>query len=138
MQNVRVQVVWEPEDRHAGLSRFVAVGGLGAVALAVFGLPPFSLHGPLHRFGVMDPLCGMTRAVRFLARGDLADAWRYNPASFVLLASAIIVALRWVVGKLRGRWWNVTVPSRRVLLPIFGFAVAVLWVNQQAHVSLLK
>jgi hypothetical protein len=55
---VAFRVVWEPVDRHrwAGL---LAVAGLAAGgAMAIFGLPPVDLHGPLHYAGIMDPLCG--------------------------------------------------------------------------------
>ena len=54
-----------------------AVISLGSV-LAVFGLLPVSVHGPLHSHGVMDPPCGATRAVRLALRGDLATSWQYT------------------------------------------------------------
>ncbi len=46
--------------------------------MAVSGLPPVDLHGPLHHDGIMDPLCVGTRAAAYTARGEFALAWRYN------------------------------------------------------------
>ena len=44
-------------DEHRWLT-LLAVAGLAiALGMAVFGLPPVDLHGPLHRVGIMDPLC---------------------------------------------------------------------------------
>jgi hypothetical protein len=52
-----------------------------AAALAVWGLPSLDIHGPLHRLGVMDLLCGGTRAAYFTVTGRWATAWEYNPLS---------------------------------------------------------
>lgn len=133
-----IRVRSDLHDVHPNLVKIVAFGSLGAVALAVFGLPPISVHGPLHFLGVMDPLCGMTRAVRFMARGDVADAWRYNPASFVLAAAALVVALRWVRGRMTGRWWTIEIISRARVYAILAVPAAALWMNQQLNVSLLR
>ncbi len=138
MHNVWVHVAEESRDRYAVVSRLVALGLVGAVALALLGLPPTSLHGPLHRFGIMDPLCGMTRAVRLLARGNVAATWRYNPAAFALAIFAALIMLRWVFGRFTGRWYAVTLASPRVLRLALALPVAALWANQQAHAALLK
>ncbi len=62
------------------------------VAYALFGMPPVDLHGPWHRYGIMDPLCGgSTRALRYTLLGRLADAWRSNPLSPILAAGATCV-----------------------------------------------
>jgi len=58
-----VRLRWEQADRHPTLTPLAAAGLLAAAILAVVGLPPVDLHGPLHRLGIMDPLCGMTRGV---------------------------------------------------------------------------
>jgi hypothetical protein len=63
------------------LAPLAAAGLLAAGVLAVVGLPPVDLHGPLHRLGIMDPLCGMTRGVVAVLRGQLGRAVAYNPAS---------------------------------------------------------
>ncbi len=124
-------------DRHPQLTRLALAGVLGAFALTLFGLPPVGIHGPLHPFGVMDPLCGMTRAVRLLARGDVDGAWAYNPASFALAATAALVLVRAVVGHLTGRWLEITVRRPLLLEAALAIPVVVLWVNQQRHVALL-
>jgi len=135
---VPVLLVRTRTDAHPSLLKLVLAGGTGAVLLALLGLPPLSIHGPLHFVGVMDPLCGMTRAVRFVARGELAKAWRYNPASFLLAFVAIGGGARWVAGRATGHWWNVVIVSRRRTAALFALPVAALWVNQQLNASLLR
>jgi hypothetical protein len=77
--------------------------------MAVFGLPPVDLHGLLHHVGIMDPLCGGTRATAYTARGEWALAWRYNPLGFLAVVAAAAAVLRAVVGLLARRWVTVTV-----------------------------
>src|SRR5712691_13436657 len=98
------RLAWDDVDRHPGWLLGVVGAGSFAVALALIGLPPVSIHGPLHYVGIMDPLCGMTRAARLFARGNLSRAWRYNPGSFALAVVAFGVVLRASVGALAGRW----------------------------------
>lgn len=106
--------------------------------LAVFGVPPLPLHGPLHQFGVMSPTCGMTRAARALAGADVGLAWRYNPASFAVAAVGAALLARAVVGAWRGRWRTPTVRVGRRGWIAIGAVTAMLWINQQAHVDLLR
>jgi hypothetical protein len=86
---------WEREDRHPTLTLLAAAGLLAAGVLAMVGLPPVDLHGPLHRLGIMDPLCGMTRGTVALLHAQLGQAVAYNPASPLLVAGAL---LAWVAG----------------------------------------
>jgi Protein of unknown function (DUF2752) len=72
---------WEQADRHPTLAPLAAAGLLAAGVLAVVGLPPVDLHGPLHHLGIMDPLCGMTRGTVAMLHGQLGRAVAYNPAS---------------------------------------------------------
>ena len=132
-----VRLIADDANHHAGwlLATFAAV--LAAIALALFGLPPVSIHGPLHYLGIMDPLCGMTRATRLFARGDLRDAWRYNPASFLVATLALLVLARGAVGRLTGRWWRVSA-DRRLVGPAVALLLGVLEINQQLHASLLR
>ncbi len=130
-------LAWTTQNVYRNALVFVVVGTALAVLLAVVGLPPVSIHGPQHFVGVMDPLCGMTRAVRALARGELGVAWAYNPASFVLGLAAVGVVVASVVGWVVGRW-----PTIRLVRPDLARAVAlvlvaVLWVNQQSHAARL-
>ncbi|MCZ4102791.1 DUF2752 domain-containing protein [Streptomyces sp. H39-C1] len=108
-----------------------------AAALAVFGLPPLDLHGPLHFLGVMDPACGMTRGVRLVLRGDLVAAFRYNPASPLVVAVMSLAVLRAAYGRLTGRWLTVRLRWSPGLLTALAIAVIALEVNQQLHASLL-
>jgi Protein of unknown function (DUF2752) len=92
-----VRLRWEREDRHPTLTLLAAVGLLAAGVLAVVGLPPVDLHGPLHNLGIMDPLCGMTRGTVAVLHGQLGQAVAYNPASPLLTAGA--------VSRSGGGWW---------------------------------
>jgi hypothetical protein len=91
----------------------------------------------LHYAGIMDPQCGMTRAVRLLALGRFTDAWAFNPASFALLIVVGALLVRAVIGAVTHMWAHLEVNAR----PQFALAVTVLtgvlWVNQQSHASLL-
>jgi len=128
---------WERNDRFRDLSVVVGAGVVAAFAMAIFGLPSVNLHGPLHYVGIMDPLCGMTRAARFLALGDIASAVRYNPASPALVVLAAAVLARAVAGTTTGWWFDFRMSRSRGLRGAFWLAVAVLWANQQANAALL-
>lgn len=78
--------------------------------MAIFGLPPVDVHGPLHYLGIMDPLCGVTRGTRLAMLGHLGQAWRYNPLSVVLVAGACAIVLRQALGLATGRWLNLQEP----------------------------
>ncbi len=132
-----VELRWSSVDGHRRLAPMAAVGLVLAAGLAVFGLPPVDLHGPLHRLGIMDPACGLTRGVRAVARGDLGLAWSYNPASPALVAAALALVVRDVVGRMTRRWLNVHVASWPAAGAGAGVAVLALWANQQAHAELL-
>ncbi|MQA80254.1 MAG: DUF2752 domain-containing protein [Streptosporangiales bacterium] len=136
---VPVRVAWESIDRHRGLT-LLAIGGLVVGGLmAVLGLPPIDMHGPLHRwFGIMDPLCGGTRGVSYAIRGDWRLAWAYNPASIPLVVGAVVLVVRRLVGMVSGRWLNVWfLLPRRVAIPLFGVLLVALEINQQLHAPLL-
>lgn len=132
-------LAWDAFDAHrraTGLAVLVLVAG---GALAVAGLPPVDLHGPLHRVGIMDPACGMTRATRLLFRGDLAGATAYNPASIALGVAAALLAVRALVGGITHRWLNLRWHRARPLaLPVAAVALAVLEIRQQLQAGLLE
>lgn len=131
-------------SRHDGM-RLVTwagiVGLVAAVAMARFGLPPIDLHGPLHRFGIMDPLCGGTRAARLTAQGRLGAAWTYNPLGIVATAAAAAVGLRLVLGVGTRRWVNLKVrwtPHLRwAAFALILVAAIALEIRQQGRVDLL-
>lgn len=119
-----------------------AVLGVGiAVAMSVFGLPPVDLHGPLHPFGIMDPLCGGTRAARHTPQGEWVLAWKYNPLGILAVLGAGVATARTVVGMLTQRWltaqlhWTVW-RACAVTVVVTGLLVA-LEIRQQLHADLL-
>ena len=132
-----VHVRWATAGHHRTLTALVAAGLIGAVLLAGFGLPPIDLHSPLHRHGIMDPLCGMTRATQAFARTDLVRAWRYNPGSFLLAGIAALVLARHLYGRASGRWLEITLVRRRAIAVTAVIGIG-LTVNQQLHAALLR
>jgi hypothetical protein len=130
-------VSFELRDTHRSVTRFSVLGLSAGAVLAVFGVPRVDLHGPLHHVGIMDPLCGGTRAAFLLSRGDWGAAWTYNPVVFPLAAVAALMLLRTMVGVLSGRWVTVRVGRRRVLVVLLVLAVAALEIRQQLHADLL-
>ena len=132
-----VRLIADDANYQAGWFFATVAGGFAAIALALFGLPPVAIHGPLHYLGIMDPLCGMTRATRLFARGDLPAAWRYNPASFLVATLALLILARGAVGRLTSRWWRVSADRRMVGLAV-ALLLGMLEINQQLHASLLR
>jgi hypothetical protein len=140
---VRLSV--DPEDAHRAMTQVATglalVGLTMAVGMAVFGLPPVDLHGPLHRFGIMDPLCGGTRAARLTAQGHLAQAWTYNPLGILAVLGAAGVVLRTVTGAVTCRRVNLhsrlTRRRRRQLLVLLLIAILALEIRQQLRADLL-
>lgn len=132
---------WRRHDNHRAITALSAMGLLAGAAMAVFGLPPVDLHGPLHWIGVMSPLCGGTRAARFAARGDWSDAWRYNPLGILAVIAAAIGALRSIIGLGWHRWASFTVQwspwRRRIAVVLIVAALIALTVRQQLRADLL-
>jgi hypothetical protein len=91
-------------DRWPWLAPIVGLGLVGALYLRVVGLPGADLHGPLHRAGIMDPLCGGTRATLMLVRGDIVASWSWNPLVPLLAVACLAILIRLVVGLATGRW----------------------------------
>lgn len=128
----------EHHDKARALLPIAITGLVIAFGLAVAGLPPVDLHGPFHRFGIMDPLCGGTRALRLAARGDITGALAWNPLSPILLTGAVAVVLRHGMGVLTGRWVNVRVATdRRLLIAALAVLVVLLEVRQQTNAAML-
>jgi hypothetical protein len=132
---------WESYDAHRAMTLIAFLGVAAAGVMAFVGLPPIDVHGPLHYLGVMDPLCGATRAAFHTMRGEWVQAWRYNPLGILAVAGAVAATGRAVVGILTRRWVTVAIawtPRRRrwVVWLILALAV-VLEVRQQLLVTLL-
>lgn len=136
-----IRLFWGGTDLHAGITGVAVAATLAALALALWGLPPVDLHGPLHRYGIMDFLCGGTRAAHFTVKGEWALAWYYNPLGPLVVVGAGLMVLRTTVGMTTRRWLNVTVAwtSRRrwTAFGVCAVAVAVLTVRQQLMADVL-
>jgi len=136
-----ISVAWSRVDELRIVTVVGVLGLAAAVAMAVFGLPPVDLHGPLHRMGLMDPLCGGTRAARLTAQGNLAEAWKYNPLGILATVAAGAALARLAVGVLGRRWLNVHIawtPRRiRIALALAAVAIILLEIRQQARADQL-
>lgn len=128
-------------DQHRWLTLLGVLALAIAAAMAIFGLPPVDLHSPLHKTGIMDPFCGGTRAARYTAQGNLAEAWRYNPLSILVVYGAGLAILRAAAGLLGRRWVTFTVNwtprRRRWAIAILIVLVALLEIRQQLRADLL-
>lgn len=141
MTGSRVHVSIDASDRH----RWVTFPSLGllmiAVVMAVTGLPPIDLHGPNHWFGIMDPLCGGTRAARYTVQGHWALAWTYNPLGVLAVLLVGATVLRAIIGVLTHRWVTVTVRWTRrrrwIALTALVVLVIVLEIRQQGRADFL-
>jgi hypothetical protein len=134
---VDVRVVRSRRGAPTRLTVVAAVGLAVGAVLAAFGMPPVDLHSPLHHLGIMDPLCGMTRGSAATMRGDLREAWWYNPASPAVTAGGFALLARWVVGRFAGLWVDVRVRATPLVVAVVGLALVVLEVNQQLHAARL-
>lgn len=136
-----VRVAWSRVDEMRIITGVGVMDLAAAIAMAIFGLPPVDLHGPLHRMGIMDPLCGGTRAALLTAQGNLAEAWRYNPLGILATVAAAAALARLAIGVLGRRWLNVTIgwtPRRiRVALALVAVATVLLEIRQQGRADLL-
>lgn len=134
-------VSWESQDRHRWATGLAVVGVLAAALMAVFGLPLVDLHPPWHHFGVMDPLCGGTRAARYTVQGKWSEAWNYNPLGVLTVLAAGAVIVRWLVGMVSRRWLCVGIhwtPRRvRAAVAIATVLFTLLEVRQQLRADLL-
>ena len=133
--------VWAPADRYRDWTWLAVCGTAGAALMALAGLPPLDLHGPLHYLGVMDPLCGGTRAARFTMLGQWRTAWRYNPLGLGAVFGAALMVLRAGVGLASRRWWTPSVVvapgARRLLTTALLLGLVALEIRQQLLAPLL-
>ncbi|MGH8948391.1 MAG: DUF2752 domain-containing protein, partial [Acidimicrobiia bacterium] len=132
-----VALRWEHHDRHPTTTRLVLIGIPLVVILAIVGLPPVDIHGPLHYLGIMGPTCGMTRGVMWTARGDLTRAWQFNPASVIVLPTMAVLTARVIYGRISGRWLNLQVRWRPWLWIIPAIIIVLLSIRQQLNIDFL-
>lgn len=112
-------------------------GVLAAGVLAVIGGFPVDVPMPTHAVGWVEPTCGLTRGSTAVARGDFGIAWRYNPASFAVMAFGVAGLARTALGTSTGRWLNIRLrPSLRGWI-IVGFSLAVFWLYQQTNAEFI-
>lgn len=83
----------------------LTVGSLGLLALALVDPSDAgpSLCPSAVVFGVACPLCGLTRGVSRLVRGDLATSWDMHPMAGPVLAVAAGAWMVWIGVRL-GLW----------------------------------
>jgi hypothetical protein len=140
-KDVDLRASWERTDHHRLWTGFAVAGVAVATGMALVGLPDVDLHGPLHRFGIMDPLCGGTRSARFTMRGEWGNAWQYNPLGFLAVLAAAAVSARAWFGWVSGRWLTVRLHvsprARAVATAALVLAVIALEIRQQGRADML-
>lgn len=128
-------------DRHRFWTAGSAAILIGAATLAVLGGSPVDLPMPTHAIGWVTPTCGLTRGSTAILRGDLALAWTYNPASFLVAATVTVGLGRAVTGRLTGRWITLQTrlgPKAVALISVVAIALlVVLWAHQQANADFI-
>lgn len=140
-RGVPIRLAVDSQDRY----RWITLASIGLLAIAAgmaaFGLPPIDLHGPAHWVGIMDPLCGGTRAARYTALGEWGLAWRYNPLGIVTVVAVALLVLRAILGGLTRRWIALDVTWTRRGHRVAGIVVALLLIaleiRQQGRADLL-
>ncbi len=140
-RNMPVRLAVDSRDRY----RWITLASIGLLAIAggmaALGLPPIDLHGPFHRFGIMDPLCGGTRAARYTALAEWGLAWKYNPLGIVTVVAVGLLALRASIGVLTRRWnaLDITLTKRGRWMAVIAVALLLiaLEIRQQGRADLL-
>lgn len=131
------RVTWTGRDHQPWLTFCGVAIAAASLWLGIFGVPRVDLHAPPHYLGVMDPLCGMTRALHAFVTGDLQRAWRYNPGVFVVAVAAALLLLRAAVGVTTKRWVSAGFLSSKWTRLTIALFVVSLWINQQLNAPLL-
>lgn len=132
-------VSWLDRDHAPSFTHGALFLLVGAAVLSLVGVPPVDLHGPLHYLGIMDPLCGGTRAMYLLTTGDFVRAARYNPIVFPLAVVLVILLVRAAIGWATHRWFDLTLSrtGRRLLIFALVLGLVVLGVRQQLNADML-
>ena len=134
-------IAWGVQDEHQAFTALGVVGLAFAAAMAIWGLPSVDLHGPFHRIGVMDPLCGGTRAAYLAMRGELRRAWVYNPLGILAVGAALVATARVCLRVIAGRWVNVTLAltprGRRFVYAVLVVLMIALEIRQQLRADYL-
>ena len=114
------------------------IGLLVVVLVAWNGGLGFDVPMPFYKWGLVGPTCGLTRGVLALVRGDIALAWRYNPATFLVAGFVIAGTVRVGVGVATRRWLNAHAQRPTAAMWVV-FAVVVLawWAYQLANADFI-
>jgi len=123
-------------DGHDGMRWLTLLGSGGlvaAVVLAAIGGLPFDLPMPTHSAGWVTPTCGLTRGSTALVRGDVALAWRYNPASLLVIGFGVFGMARGAAGALTGWWLNLQMGMSRRIMIIAAVTLVALWSQQMSN-----
>ena len=131
----------DSRDRYRWIT-LVSIGLLAiAGGMAALDLPPIDLHGPNHWFGIMDPLCGGTRAARYTTRGEWGLAWKYNPLGIVTVVAVGLLVLRASAGVLTRRWIALDISwtrgGRWAAVIVVALLLIALEIRQQGRADLL-
>lgn len=119
--------------RMQGLGEPLTVGGLGATALALIDPPDTGAPWcpSVLLFSTACPLCGLTRGVARLVRGDLEASLGFHPLAWLVLGVAVAGWVAWL-GR-RAGWWAWRSPTvERVVLWTVGIGLVVAWVGRAA------
>lgn len=132
-----LEVSLDPHDRQRMVTRFAAAGVVVAAVLAMIGGFPLDMPMPTHSFGWVDPTCGLTRGSTAIARGDFTLAWRYNPASFLVMGFGAYGIARLACGALTGRFPTIHPRLGRVGWYVLGAAIVALTLYQQSNAEFI-
>lgn len=112
----------------------LALGVLaGASTFAIVGLPHLPMMWPMYRVGIVGPSCGLTRGVVEIFRGDPSLAWRFNPASFLVVAASLVLVGRALAGRGGVSLSELSEAARRIGAVVACVGIAALWVHQQLN-----
>lgn len=124
-------------DRARWLTWTSVAGVIAAITLAAIGGFPFEVPMVTYRFGVVTPTCGLTRGSTAIARGDFALAFRYNPASFLVIGFGIVGVTRAAIGVTTRHWLDVPMRYSRSIWIVGCVAVLALWGYQQTNAEFI-
>lgn len=120
------------------LVTYLAVAGMiTAIVLHLMGGLPFDLPMPTHAIGWVEPSCGLTRGSLAILRGDFALGFRYNPLAFLVIGFGVSGVVRAIVGRITGRWLNVSVRVSRAGLMVLAVGVIAFWLYQQTKAGFI-
>lgn len=132
-----VTIEWTVADGLRPVTACALVIVLAAAGMAQLGIPSLPIMWPLYRLGLVAPTCGLTRGVVALARTDFADAWSWNPASYLIGFAVTAVAFRFGAGVWTKRWLHMRLRLTWRLTTAVIVLLVALWLRQQANADLL-